>query len=1409
MADDSRRVGSLLDPRTGLKTVSAPDPTALTKFVDPHLENMKSQVFRGYSALNDVIDAQSQAKGADTAYRIKKAQYEAQNGDSGLASSLGALGSSLIEGYTAYQESEQKRQLIQQEMEARKLDAEQKRKAEEMKMYYEEMGATLLKGIDDAVTRGNQYIQYYGWEKGTEMAQTELNQVLSSPQYASLPGDKRAELTRYYRSQWGDVQKQQTNYILNQKEKVRAGEIDKSRTFIKMSFGGQLLSEIKSGTNPDEALQRFYQEVEAWKTQQQEANGGRPLDPSLVTEILNPVYKELAETLQGRYGDDIKNFSESYKYVQLEQYNATLEQAVATGLVDEDGQPMTESRAKALVQAKAIELGIPGYSDKLELSNDKITKRQITQLEQAKALESLLNDNTSAVNPDTVIGQRSIAASQGAFIYGVMNGDAGSKSVLAHIKNNRDKYPMYLQNLPEQVEEFSSDRKTYQELQQKLLKLEGDVYKVTTQTNPESLGGRNVLVPPNSDLGTGGGYVGVSGTPSPSALPGEREALLKEMELLKSQQVEIQTKWINMGLDITNPGNRSYLDSLEADTSAVLTEAQTRYAAQETSRTGGKVELTVPQGDREVRLRAVNNASRKNRNEKWDDKGNLRASKNLEFIQKTQKNVITTTGDAALGEFVGVGMLQQTRMMDEYEALLANGVAPSEASKRVRAEYEKRLDQVYVSQRGKFKGSYKPGVLTPQDWRESMLSNFAQKVDKFTQSYGWYAKEFAVERPTVPPSNPNPSKSRQDRMGDSAYSQTVSPTQFRSVGQPTLQSESAFARNNGHFLPVRGSASASYELDPGNGGNRAPGIKVKGSSDQPLSIQGGRVVYTGSTKDGQYIVIKTPDGRYEGYQGLNSLYWKKGDRVRPGQSVGKTKQGAGSNHVNPVPNRRYQANPDGSFMFNNTRYRYATKGESIRPGNDVHKGIDIMGNVGDDIVSPYSGTIVYAKQGGTRNTEDSNPNTPEYDPQHSVLVQLDKPIVVNGKTVRFAYMTHISELNPTLKTGGRVEAGAFVGKMGDAGGVSHLHIGLVGDRPQTSWLSEGEMFDVFFGKQGASNEFTFSTWDADPMVGGKLSSRTSDPVSYLRTQSPSVLNTNGQTGINPNGSGSYSTGIYELSPGVYLMPNGKIMDMKTGQIREYKGEKKGRQIMGTTSGSPRAYTSNGQPVRTSNPVNTGSKEWVINPRKMSIYREDYSGNSRIKNSPDDDYGYELIRKDAGFRKAIAEVADELNIPAVWLADLMELETAGWTHVKKGNPWGYTGLIQMSAENMRHYGTSPQAIRNMSLADQMRKVVAPYLRDRDKYQKIKTMEDLVMAVWAAPKWQKKTPEQRAKLNDGLSGTTIQWYMERMGKGAGRRYNHNYDKEPQERRPVHNNPRRACALCQQMVGSGNFQTHIKPS
>ena len=133
--------------------------------------------------------------------------------------------------------------------------------------------------------------------------------------------------------------------------------------------------------------------------------------------------------------------------------------------------------------------------------------------------------------------------------------------------------------------------------------------------------------------------------------------------------------------------------------------------------------------------------------------------------------------------------------------------------------------------------------------------------------------------------------------------------------------------------------------------------------------------------------------------------------------------------------------------------------EDNKLGYPADTGLDIEGQIGDPIVSPVDGTLEYAEQGHTSWTEDSDPNKPGYQPQHSFRIKLDKPFQYGGKTVNFVYGTHLSELDPAVanKSGIRISKGQMLGKMGQANGVPHLHLGLVGNREQTEFLNFKEV----------------------------------------------------------------------------------------------------------------------------------------------------------------------------------------------------------------------------------------------------------------------------------------------------------------------------------------------------------------
>jgi murein DD-endopeptidase MepM/ murein hydrolase activator NlpD len=133
-------------------------------------------------------------------------------------------------------------------------------------------------------------------------------------------------------------------------------------------------------------------------------------------------------------------------------------------------------------------------------------------------------------------------------------------------------------------------------------------------------------------------------------------------------------------------------------------------------------------------------------------------------------------------------------------------------------------------------------------------------------------------------------------------------------------------------------------------------------------------------------------------------------------------------------------------------------------------GLDIIGKTGDSVVSPVDGTLLYSEEGHTSWKDDSNPDMPGHQPQHSFLIQLSKPFKYGGKNVKYAYGTHLSSLGSSFanKSGVPIKAGQFIGRMGVANKVPHLHLGLLENRAQSSpsdWLSNVEVKQVLTGSR--------------------------------------------------------------------------------------------------------------------------------------------------------------------------------------------------------------------------------------------------------------------------------------------------------------------------------------------------------
>lgn len=291
---------------------------------------------------------------------------------------------------------------------------------------------------------------------------------------------------------------------------------------------------------------------------------------------------------------------------------------------------------------------------------------------------------------------------------------------------------------------------------------------------------------------------------------------------------------------------------------------------------------------------------------------------------------------------------------------------------------------------------------------------------------------------------------------------------------------------------------------------------------------------------------------------------------------------------------------------------------------------------------------------------------------------------------------------------------------------------------------------------------------------------TVNPLDYLSSQNLSTTNSR-QPKTNP--SEGQVTGI---PPGAIPLGHGRFL--KDGRLYVTSG---------TVASSTGTYSKT-TPVRTNYiPTKTGVK---------------------VKNNPNNNYGYVPIKNSPELSRAIAWGADQLKIPAQWLADLIALETKGTFSASIDNGAGFIGYIQAGEAARKDLGVSPEEFRRMTPMQQMERVVVPYVKMHIKWadSSLKGPEWLVAAVWGGHTLVRDLDKRGAasvndpKNNDGgvvdgYDGVTFREYLDMLGSHAGRKYDHLGNRSQRVAQVTHTSPRTGCKFCSALRESGGFVPH----
>lgn len=193
------------------------------------------------------------------------------------------------------------------------------------------------------------------------------------------------------------------------------------------------------------------------------------------------------------------------------------------------------------------------------------------------------------------------------------------------------------------------------------------------------------------------------------------------------------------------------------------------------------------------------------------------------------------------------------------------------------------------------------------------------------------------------------------------------------------------------------------------------------------------------------------------------------------------------------------------------------------------------------------------------------------------------------------------------------------------------------------------------------------------------------------------------------------------------------------------------------------------------------------------------------NNPSHNFHYAVLAKDNDFRKALHRTANNLNIPAVWLADIIAFETGGTFRPDIDNGLGYVGLAQFGDATAKDMKTTRAALSKMTRAQQM-KYVEMHIRNQMRYAGIQSIDNvetalaLVFGGAGLAKSFAKDPHKAGNISD--VNTSFKGYLNELGRHGGRRYAHIYsNRRNNVAKIVHEKYVDGCPMCNQLVASNS--------
>jgi murein DD-endopeptidase MepM/ murein hydrolase activator NlpD len=1392
----------------------------LTDIATGNYQNVITKTMDNYSQAMKALEGKAQVdQGTWATMRQKNEQYEAQvqavnranaesgGGGSDWGAALGNLGKSLVSGLIANEQLQEQRKqqefnnsVTTEELNMKKQAFADKQAGEEQAAQHEQLTQMVQTRLSEIEGDVYKTIQKGSYDQGIAYAEAQVGLIMSDPLFQSL-----SDANKFYVSSLGQsfltrIRKENLTQVRGEQDKIEDSTISLAQqqwTYQSVS----LLKSIESGAGvltPEKV-------EEGVKGLLKNAQDVITSDTSLASILSDKskyikYYQGILSQINGSLD---KYYGEAGKWTQttLNYQEAINKLGQLDALRNIPGQ-MSEGEYQKSALLVLTSLGISPDVSKIPTTQVNALRAERDRQQEIEKTNAALqrNENLRTIqegNPNLAKAKDFVIAQ--AVFNTISNNNASSLNTRIadleyHIKESPDVAQArgYAQQL-ELLKKYRTEQTNVLKLQTQAHKLEGDLANLDFKLNPPDI--KTFIIPPGTPLGATQGErerpeaVTVHIPDSiPTASRGEVEAKARELQKTYDQITNIASYWADNGINIFDPKDTQYLKKMEADTAAArdLISKTPEYSSHQPSSQG----VTSPNNQPED--------SRLYKALDYEVKKNGYTDLTVNYVQhnvpeyKTRQSLILPIQER-IDEL-------DTKYQDSVRYLI-KGYDGGNST-----DIDELKNTLVYNKAGMSAGQIKfmDGLMEEQKAK-------LEKLDKFLQTKSqWYRQRWGLLDSGVPPSNfsqgsePKPA------------SQTPLPSNTAPL-TPTMPLAGNLAKTPYGFAPFKGgtvSFTSDYRASGRFGQTPRPkhnGIDMSSTDPRVASIQGGTVVVAdmstiNPTGFGNVVVVKTPDGLYELYGHLKSISVKKGDVIDPASQIGIMGSSGHSTGVHVHLGVFSQLNLSNLV------------GTSLDP-------VDYLQKVSAKVTLPR-GHGASPNQGQQTTYETSNTGFYKISERltymNGYVLDRQTGIVRKATNTERASTSGYSPITTVSRRSNNQPSNSSYQAPSGETIVENWKI------PKKAQAEKDYLFVHPTGRKAANGNDILA-------VEGYRNGQKVFSLEAVSGQATTAGNTNLRR--QPGSGAQLPDGEYSVSrntvPGSSAAVGGDflpISGINSGRAAlgfHYDGDndQQTHGCIGLLSKADRDKVF--QFVRSSGRqlnlyVNTREVDRQVQRASSMNTPSGNSGGSVTpttsthassypKNDPKANYGYSTLIQHPEYARALAEGADKVGIPAVWLADMIDSESS-WNNIQRTDGRA-AGLFQATPDTLKWLGRATigrpmtkQEFINKGVVWQLSVAFPAYLNiiGKDAGKGYHSMGDVLAAVWGGKTSLRRSGADRVNsVYEGEGRNRVTWNM-RMSK-MGRRVGRSYDPQASLPAIVHDNPRDSCATCNQMLLNGHFTAH----